>query len=75
MLGSTDNGWKAFDMMNALSNLPNNMKPIFADIIRSAMKDKELSNETKDIIAWACFHSTFPITDDEVEKWNEEITA
>ena len=61
---------KSFNLTNTLSNLPNNVKNIFIEIIRSAMTGKELTQENKDILAYACYHSTLPIEDEEVLSWN-----
>jgi len=61
---------KSFNLTNALSNLPNNVKNIFIEIIRSAVTGKELTQETKDILAYACYHSTLPIDDEEVLNWS-----
>lgn len=70
MMVSTDHGWKAFDMMNVLSNMSKGQKELFAEIIRSAITGKELSPAVKDITAWACYHSTVPITDEEIQSWD-----
>ena len=61
---------KSFNLTFALSNLPNNVKDIFIEIIRSAMTGKELTQENKDILAYACYHSTLPIEDEEVLSWS-----
>jgi len=61
---------KSFNLTNALSNLPNNVKNIFVEIIRSAMTGKELTQENKDILAYACWHSTLPIEDEDVLNWS-----
>jgi len=61
---------KSFNLTFALSNLPNNVKNIFIEIIRSAMTGKELTQENKDILAYACWHSTLPISDEEVLNWS-----
>jgi len=61
---------KSFNLTNTLSNLPNNVKNIFIEIIRSAMTGKELTQENKDILAYACYHSTLPIEDEEVLSWS-----
>ena len=61
---------KSFHLTNVLSNLPNNVKDIFIEIIRSAMTGKELTQETKDILAYACWHSTLPIEDEDVLNWS-----
>jgi len=61
---------KSFNLTNTLSNLPNNVKDIFIEIIRSAVTGKELTQETKDILAYACYHSTLPIDDEEVLNWS-----
>ena len=61
---------KSFNLTFALSNLPNNVKNIFIEIIRSAMTGKELTQENKDILAYACYHSTLPIEDEEVLSWS-----
>ena len=61
---------KSFNLTFALSNLPNNVKDIFIEIIRSAMTGKELTQETKDILAYACWHSTLPIEDEDVLNWS-----
>jgi len=60
---------KSFNLTFALSNLPNNVKDIFTEIINSAMTGKELNQENKDILAYACYHSTLPIEDEEVLNW------
>jgi len=60
---------KSFNLTFALSNLPNNVKNIFIEIIRSAMTGKELTQENKDMLAYACYHSTLPIDDEEVLSW------
>ena len=60
---------KSFNLTFALSNLPNNVKDIFIEIIRSAMTGKELTQENKDMLAYACYHSTLPIDDEEVLGW------
>jgi len=62
---------KSFNLTFALSNLPNNVKDIFIEIIRSAMTGEELTQETKDILAYACWHSTLPIEDEEVLNWRD----
>jgi len=64
------NAKKSFNLTFALSNLPNNVKDIFIEIIRSAMTGKELTQETKDMLAYACYHSTLPIEDEEVLNWS-----
>ena len=64
------NAIKSFNLTFALSNLPNNVKDIFIEIIRSAVTGKELTQETKDILAYACYHSTLPIDDEEVLNWS-----
>jgi len=64
------NAIKSFNLTNALSNLPNNVKDIFVEIIRSAMTGKELTQENKDILAYACYHSILPIDDEEVLSWS-----
>ena len=61
---------KSFNLTFVLSNLPNNVKNIFIEIIRSAMTGKELTQETKDMLAYACYHSTLPIDDEEVLSWS-----
>ena len=61
---------KSFNLTFALSNLPNNVNNIFIEIIRSAMIGKELTQENKDILAYACCHSTLPIEDEEVLSWS-----
>ena len=61
---------KSFNLTFALSNLSNNVKDIFIEIIRSAMTGKELTQETKDILTYACYHSTLPIDDEEVLSWS-----
>jgi len=61
---------KSFNLTFTLSNLPNNLKDIFIEIIRSAMTGKELNQETKDILAYACYHSILPISDEEVLSWS-----
>ena len=76
MFATNQQGWNTFDMVNTLSNLPNNVKDIFIEIIRSAMTGKKLTQENKDILAYACYHSTLPIEDEEVLNWgiyNAEI--
>jgi len=77
MFATNKQGWDTFDMVNVLSNLPNNVKDIFIEIIRSAMTGKELTQENKDMLAYACYHSTLPIEDEEVLSWsisNAEIS-
>ena len=61
---------KSFNLTNALSNLPNNVKNIFIEIIRSAMTGKELAQENKNMLAYACYHSTLLIDDEEVLSWS-----
>ena len=61
---------KSFNLTFTLSNLPNNVKNIFVEIIRSAMTNKELTQENKDILAYACYHSTLPIEDEEILSWS-----
>jgi len=41
------NAIKSFNLTFALSNLPNNVKNIFSEIIRSAMTGKELTQKIK----------------------------
>ena len=45
------------------------MKPVFVKIIRSVMTGRELSQEIKDVLIYACYHSTLPIEDEEVLSW------
>ena len=61
---------KSFNLTFALSNLPNNVKNIFIEIIRSAMTGKELTQKNKDILTYVCYHSTLPISDEEVLSWS-----
>jgi len=69
MFATDQQGWDTFDMAGVLSNLSDSMKSIFAEIIRSAMTGKELSQEIKDILIYACYHSTLPFDDEEVLSW------
>ena len=71
MFATDDKGWDEFEMVGILSNLSDRSKPIFTEIINSAMTGKQLSQRTKEILCYACYHSTLPIDDEEVFKWRD----
>jgi len=73
MFATDDKGWDEFEMVGILSNLSNKSKLIFTEIINSAMTGKQLSQRTKEILCYACYHSTLPIDDEEVLKWRDDI--
>jgi len=73
MFATDRQGWDSFDLTNDLSNLSNKSKQILTEIINSAMTGKQLSQRTREIICYACYHSTLPISDDEVLKWRDGI--
>jgi len=73
MFATDQQGWDSFDLTNDLSNLSNKSKQIFTEIIHSAMTGKQLSQRTKEILCYACYHSTLPISDEEVLKWRDGI--
>ena len=73
MFATDDQGWDSFDLTNALSNLSDKSKQLFTEIINSAMTGKQLSQRTKEILCYACYHSTLPIDDEEVLKWRDGI--
>ena len=60
-------------MVGILSNLSDRTKLILTEIIQSAMTGKQLSQRTKEILCYACYHSTLPIDDEEVLKWRDDI--
>ena len=72
MFATDDKGWDEFVMVGILSNLSDKSKQIFTEIINSAMTGKQLSQRTKEILCYACYHSTLPISDEEVLKWRDE---
>jgi len=69
MFATDQQGWDTFDMAGVLSNIPDSMKYIFAEIIRSTMTSRELNQEIKDILIYACYHSTLSFDDKEVLSW------
>jgi len=71
MFATDDKGWDEFEMVDILSNLSNKSKLILTEIIQSAMTGKQLSQRTKEILCYACYHSTLPIDDEEVFKWRD----
>ena len=71
MFATDDKGWDEFEMVGILSNLSDRSKPILTEIIQSAMTGKQLSQRTKEILCYACYHSTLPIDDEEVFKWRD----
>ena len=73
MFATDDQGWDSFDLTNDLSNLSDRTKLILTEIIQSAMTGKQLSKRTKEILCYACYHSTLPIDDEEVLKWRDDI--
>ena len=73
MFATDDKGWAEFEMVGILSNLSDRSKPIFTEIINSAMTGKQLSQRTKEILCYACYHSTLPISDEKVLKWRDDI--
>jgi len=75
MFPTDDQGWDSFDLTNTLSNLSDRTKLILTEIIQSAMTGKQLSQRTKEILCYACYHSTLPIDDEEVLKWRDGIES
>ena len=73
MFATDDKGWDEFEMVDILSNLSNKSKLILTEIIQSAMTGKQLSQRTKEILCYACYHSTLPISDEEVSQWRDDI--
>ena len=73
MFATDDKGWDEFEMVGILSNLSDRSKPILTEIIQSAMTGKQLSQRTKEILCYACYHSTLPISDEEVSQWRDDI--
>ena len=73
MFATDDQGWDSFDLTNALSNLSDRTKLILTEIIQSAMTGKQLSQRTKEILCYACYHSTLPIDDETIEEWRDII--
>ena len=73
MFATDDKGWDEFVMVGILSNLSDRTKLILTEIIQSAMTGKQLSQRTKEILCYACYHSTLPIDDEEVLKWRDGI--
>ena len=75
MFATDDKGWDEFEMVGILSNLSDKSKLILTEIINSAMTGKQLSQRTKEILCYACYHSTLPIDDEEVLKWRDGIES
>jgi len=75
MFATDDKGWDEFVMVGILSNLSDRTKLILTEIIQSAMTGKQLSQRTKEILCYACYHSTLPIDDEEVLKWRDGIES
>jgi len=73
MFATDDQGWDSFDLTNDLSNLSDRTKLILTEIIQSAMTGKQLSQRTKEILCYACYHSTLPIDDKIIEEWRDDI--
>jgi len=73
MFATDDQGWDSFDLTNDLSNLSNKSKQLLTEIINSAMTGKQLSQRTKEILCYACYHSTLPIDDETIEEWRDII--
>ena len=75
MFATDDKGWDEFEMVGILSNLSNKSKQLFTEIINAAITGKQLSQRTKEILCYACYHSTLPIDDEEVLKWRDGIES
>jgi len=69
MFATDDNGWKSFELTIGFSSLSGSTRDMICEMIRSIMNQKKLSKEDIELILYACYHSTIPISDEEIIQW------